>query len=464
MSLARTIATRAKGWLEGAWRGPFLGVGEFGGTYELGSIEDGYQRNLDIRGYGVRNVPAAFAAVMATAKAVSQCWPQHLREGKPKQFSQVTTSPAFRIFRTPNAYETWPVFALNLVASMLFDGNAYAVGLRDDRGAILSLHRVPSGSAMPYVAEDGSVHYTVGANQLMPGSMVDGYMVPARDVLHLRQYCPRHPLLGESAFVASALALGVNVALSRSQAVFFSRMSRPSGVLTTDQALGKDQIARLRENWNAQTALMMQGGVPILGNAVKFSPMTINSQDSQLIEAQRLSIEDIARVCNVPLPVIGDLSHATLTNVEALISFWLSTGLGSLLELIEREFDRLFQFDGVTDYTDLDVTALLRTELAQRVDALTKGIQGGLYTPDEARSKEGLPPVPFGDVPYVQQQMVPLGTKPQAPAPAPAPDNKPSNEDPPPPDAPPEPKPQADNARRLKLSSAYLRDALEATP
>jgi len=179
-----------------------------------------------------------------------------------------------------------------------------------------------------------------------------------------------------------------------------------------------------------------------------------------------LSIEDIARVCNVPLPVIGDLSHATLTNVEALISFWLSTGLGSLLELIEREFDRLFGFDGVTEYSDLDVTALLRTELAQRIDALTKGIQGGLYTPNEARAREGLHPVKDGDVPYVQQQMVALGTKPPAPPP-PAPPSvdpaKPGDPPEPKPSDPPEPKPKAlEHWQRVAIADAALARGLEA--
>lgn len=436
-ALAR-ITSRVKSWAEGAWRGPFYGMGDFGHMFELTPLEEGYQRNLDVTGSGVRLVPAAFAAVMANANAVAQCWPRHLRESSTQkgQFDRVTTSAAFRVFRQPNDYETWPVFVLNLIAAMQFDGTGYAVALRNDKQEVVGLHRMPRGSMQPIVSPvDGSIYYTFGANQMLPtytGSLAGvDYMIPARDVMALRQYCPRHPLLGESPAAAAAMALGINVALSRSQAVFFSRMSRPSGVLASDQPLNKEQIGRLRENWNAQAALMAQGGVPILGSGVKWNPMVINSEDAQLIEAQRLSVEDIARVYRVPLPVIGDLTHATLTNVESLISFWLSTGLGSLLELVEKAFDKLFQFDTVTEYTDFDVTALLRTDFAGRIEALTKGIQGGLYKPDEARQREGLAPVPGGDKVYVQQQMVPLGTTPAAAAPAPAPAAEPAQADPP---------------------------------
>lgn len=415
------------GGAEGSWRGPFTGVGEWGGAYCLEPPGDGWQRNLEVGSWGVRRVPAAYAAVIANASAVSQCWPRHLRETSRKAgFERVTTSPAFRIFREPNPYETWPVFMLNLVATMQFDGTAYAIVLRNDDGKVESLHRVPRGSCFPFVnPEDGSIFYSIGTLEMRPaykGPLVGAdYVVPARDVMALRQYCPRHPLLGESPAAAAALALGINVALSRSQAVFFSRMSRPSGVLSSDQPLTKEQITRARENWAAQSNLMAQGGVPVLGNGMKWVPMTITSEDAQLIQAQRMSVEDIARVYRVPLPVIGDLEHATLTNVESLISFWLSTGLGSLLELVERAFDHLFGFDTVTEYTDFDVAALLRTDFAGRIEGLCKGIQGGLFKPDEAREKEGLPPVPGGDKVYVQQQMVPLGTTPPPPAVPPAP-------------------------------------------
>jgi HK97 family phage portal protein len=423
-----SLLARVKGWLtEGSWRGPFFGQGELTGLmYELGSMEDGWQRNLRIPTGEARYVPMVFACVMANARAGATCWPRHMRETSPgsKSFESVATSPTFRVFRDANPYETWAVFLLNMLASLGFDGQAYALVVRDQRGAITQMHRMPRGSMAPMISpEDGSVYYTVGANPFLPQLTDTQYIVPARDVWHLRQHCPRHPLLGESPCTAAALAMGINVALSRSQAVFFARMSRPSGVLVSDQQLTKDQILRLRENWNSQSALLAQGGVPILGNGVKWQAMSIDSEDAQVNEALRFSGEDIARVYGVPLPVVGELTHATLTNVEQLVSLWLSTGLTSLLELVERDLNRLFAFDGVTEYVELDTRALLRTDFAGRIEALCKGIQGGLFKPNEARALESLPPVPAGDDVYAQAQMQPLGTPLPAAAPPPAPAN-----------------------------------------
>jgi HK97 family phage portal protein len=435
--LARVVtAIKSWGGAEGSWRGPFFGQGELtGAVFQLGDIEDGFQRNLQVPAGGARMIPMVYAAVMANAKAGATCWPRHMRAPSgSKKFDQVTTSPAFRVFQNANAYETWPVFLLNMLATMGFDGQAYALIVRDERGAVKAMHRMPRGTMSPLISpEDGSIYYGVGANPFLPQLTGVDYLVPARDVWHLRQHCPRHPLFGEPACNAAALAMGVNVALSRSQAVFFARMSRPSGVLVSDQQLNKEQMDRLRANWSAQSAQLAQGGVPVLGNGVKWVPMTITSEDAQLTEAQRLSGEDIARVYGVPLPVVGELSHATLTNVEQLVSLWLSTGLTNLLELVERDLNNIFGLDGFSDYIDLDPRALLRTDFAGRIDALCKGIQGALFMPNEARALEDLPPVPDGDKVYAQAQMQPLGTPlaaPPAPAPAPVPDAKPGGDPP----------------------------------
>lgn len=429
------LTTRIKSWFgggsEGSYRGPAIGFGELGGSYEI-PFGDGYQRGLDMSGPGARNVPAVYAAVTSFARAISQCYPHHKKITSDGKHEIQTTTPASRILRKPNAYQTWPQFIYSCVTHMLFDGESLALIVRDSRFAPVALHIMPRGSFMPYIdPETQEIFYSVGSNPMLP----DGTdaLIPARDCIHFRQYCPRHPLVGESPIKAAMLAVGINVSLSQTQATFFSRMNRPSGVLTTEQTLNLEQMKRLREAFDEQSKKWSSGGMPILANGLKFNQLSVNSVDAQLIEAQRMSIEDIARCYGVPLPVIGDLSHATLSNTEQLINLWLSLSLGSLLENIERSFDAAFNFSP-GEYTEFDVSALLRTDFLGRIDGLTKGIQGGLYTINEARARENLPPADSGDSPMVQQQMTPIDTlqelhaakltsqlNPQAPA-VPAPD------------------------------------------
>jgi HK97 family phage portal protein len=419
---------------EGSARGPFSGMGENGGFYAIEPLGDGWQRNLEVDAFGARRVPAVYACVMAIARAVSQCYPTHIRVSD-GAFEHVTTSAAYRVLRNPNHYQSGPEFLLNMMATALFDGEAFAVVTRNDRSEINSLHPLPRGACSPQVDPDTkTIFYSVGSSPLAPGGI--DYIAPQRDVLHLKFHTPRHPLIGESPIRAAALAIGINVALSQNQAAFFARMNRPSGLLATDQVLGKEQLEVLRASFEEHSKRWAAGGMPILSNGLKYQQLSISSQDAQLVEAQRMSLEDIARVFGVPPPLVGDLSHSTLNNSESMIQHFLSMGLGSYLEHIERAFDRLFGL-GNSEYIELDTASLLRTDFAGRVDGLTKAVQGGLMTPDEARAREGLPTKEGGDALFMQRQNTPvallrdlaaadlLGKSEPKPAPAPEPQSTP---------------------------------------
>ncbi|MGA1372515.1 MAG: phage portal protein [Pseudomonadales bacterium] len=414
---------------EGSHRGPFYGISEFGRSWAIEPIGDGWQRNLDISGHGARQVPAVYACVMAISRAVAQCYPKHVRQVD-KSFDEVTTSAAYRVLRNPNTYQTSPDFLLNLVATALFEGEAFAIATRNDRSEVSGLHILPRGACSPLIDDETrEIFYAVGSSPLAPGGT--DYIAPARDILHLRFHTPRHPLIGESPIKSAALAIGINVALSNTQAAFFHNMNRPSGIISTDQVLNRDQMASLRAAFEDQAAGMKAGRVPVLGGGLKFQPMSVTSQDAQLVEAQRMSLEDICRVFGVPPPLVGDLSHSTLNNAETLIQNFLSMSLGSYLEHIERAFDRLFGIDGGREWIELDTAALLRTDFAGRVDGLTKALTQGLMTPNEARAREGLSPVDGGNDIFMQRQNTPVSllaelaandiAKAKEPASAPAP-------------------------------------------
>lgn len=404
------LSDRVKSWLgfgsEGAWRGPFSGRGELGGWFQLGHLEDGFQRNLEVGGSSARHVPAVYACVMVIARSISQCYPRHIRNVDGR-FEDVYTSAASRVLMRPNGYQTSPDFFLNLIATTLFDGEAFCIATRNERFEVSEIHLLPRGSCSPFVdPESREIYYAVGESPLAPGGT--DFIAPARDVLHLRFHTPRHPLIGESPIKAAALAIGINVALSKSQAMFFSNMNRPSGIISTDAVLNKEQLNMLRAAFDEQSKGLAQGRIPVLGGGLKFQQLAISSQDAELVQAQRMSLEDICRVFGVPPPLVGDLSHATLNNAEVLVQHFLSMSLGAYLESVERAFDRLFGLNGSKEYIELDTAALLRTDFAGRIEGLTKGVQGGLFTPNEARSREGLGPLAGGNAAYLQRQMVPI--------------------------------------------------------
>jgi HK97 family phage portal protein len=404
---ANSIPSRVKSWLgfggaEGSQRGPFYGQGELGGWYELSKYEDGFQRNLSVgNSYGVAPV---YSCAMLNSRAVSQCEPKHLVPGSNGAMIPSTTSPASRVLRIPNSYETWTQLIYNTCAEMLFQGESLWLVTRDDRFAITAAHRIPRGTWSVYIEpESKEIFYSISSTEMINAP---DYLVPARDVCHFRQHTPRHPLAGESPIKAAALAIGINVALNSSQLAFFTNMNRPSGIIETPQKMNREQKEQAREAFSKQSKAWNQGLLPILSEGAVFKPMNISQTDSQLLEQLRYSTADICRVFGVPVALMSETS-GTQTGTEALISHWLSIGLGSLIESIERSLDRLFNLPA-GERIELDASPLLRVDFAGRIDGLVKAVQGGLLTPDEARAKEGFGSIDGGDQAFLQRQMTPM--------------------------------------------------------
>jgi len=130
----------------------------------------------------------------------------------------------------------------------------------------------------------------------------------------------------------------------------------------------------------------------------------------------KLSEQHIALAFRVPLQILG-LGQATYRSTEALIQSWLSSGLGFALNHIEEAFGVLFQLKGQPDeYVEFNTRALLRSNYKDRIEGLTRAVQGGILSPNEARNSEDLDSVKFGDEPRVQQQVVPLSAAAAIPA------------------------------------------------
>lgn len=407
-----SLTQRIKGLFanEGEPRGPWYGQGELGSWFYLGKGDDGYQRNLELPKYALDKVPAVAGAKNLYRNAFAQLRPEHVRYGSTGAVSKVTNSSAYSVLSRPNSYETGSDFNARFIDEVITHGECVALATRGDRGEVSSLNILPRPVWQIYIEpESKELFYFVSESaEIMTPDMAE-MAVPARDVLHFRWASHRNnPLIGVSPLVAAGASAGVHTALTASQLSFFSQMRRPSGVLSTDHKLNADQIASLRESWDKQSQGMNQGGVPILSAGLKWNAMSVTSADAEVINSLKLSNDEIFRAMGVPPPLLGALEHATLSNVEQMVSAWLSFSLGGLVERYERALDRLFGLDSHEDRIEMDVSILLRSDLSARMDAYSKMVNSGVATPNEIRRKEGLTSVEGGDSIFLQRQMTPV--------------------------------------------------------
>jgi HK97 family phage portal protein len=256
--------------------------------------------------------------------------------------------------------------------------------------------------------------------------------------------CLWHPLQGVPPLYAAALSGSLGVKIQRNASTFFSNMSRPSGMLTSPTQISDTTAIRLKKEWQDNFSEGNIGKLAVAGDGLKYEPMSMAAEQSQLAEILGLTIEDVARAFGVPLYKIGAGQMPTNNNVQALNQQYYSDCLQTLIEAMELCLDEGVGVLPGYGY-EFDLDGLLRMDSLTQVDVLTKSTKGGLMKPNEARLKLNLPKVDGGDAVYMQVQdtslaalarrdkkdpaQTPNGMTPgdQAPPPAPAPPAAPAS-------------------------------------
>jgi HK97 family phage portal protein len=383
------------------------------------------------------------ACVAAYAQTAAMCPATHWRSTDDGGRERVTTSALSRVLKKPNSYQSASDFFLNLTGYLYDDGNAYAVALRNQRFEVSELHLMDSRISAPRVAVTGDLFYNLAGNpiieKIIPRELLSA--VPARDVLHIKLDArgAGNPLVGEPPLTAAMLDVAASNQMVSQALDYTKNQARPAGVIESDSVLNDDQILTARAKWDEQTIGRGAGGTPILNAGLHWKPTTTSSRDAQLAEMLQITDGRIATVYRVPLQLLSlfGVQGTPQGSVENLMRFWVASGLGFALNHIEDAVGRFFGLDGWPDeYLELDTAALERSNMLDRVEALARGVQGGIYSPNEARALEDLPAAEDGDEPRVQQQVIPLSFafSPNPPAP-PAPPSPPPAEP-----APPQPK------------------------
>lgn len=439
--MASTALTRARGFLSRVFRPSGEKQGGFwlpvtGGWLPGDAPWNYWQQGMDPFPFEGSSIVAA--CVAAYAQTVAMCPGTHWLTQPDNGRQRVTTSALSRILKRPNSYQSTSDFFLNLTDDLYTNGNAYALALRNNRFEVGELHLMKPQMSRPRVSPTGEIFYTLGGNLVIDG-MIPAEMlaiVPARDVLHIKlDVNPAYPIVGIPPLTAALLDVAASNQMVKQALAYAQNQGRPSGVIYTDYEMSREQIDTARARWNEQTTGANAGGTPILTWGLKWQQVSANSRDAQLAELLQISDQRIATAYRVPLALLSLMNgQMPQGSTEGLIQFWLASGLGFALNHIEDAIGRFFGLSGYPDeYLELDTRALERSNLKDRIDALARGVQGGIYAPNEARAMEDLPKAEAGDEPRVQQQVVPLSfaTEPPTPPAPPAPpaDSTPQNQD-----------------------------------
>lgn len=290
----------------------------------------------------------------------------------------------------PNPETTRLEFYEQVIASLLLEGNAFVLKVMDDMGEVLELYvlnprdvlveRPIPGEPVRYRVRDAVGNFS--------------FILSSNEIVHIPLFRLPGQLLGLGPIGAARITLGSAMAAEVYAASYFGNAANPGGVIEVPGEMTQEQVDDLARDWNINhTGPYRAGKLGVLTGGAKFSPLTLNAADAQLLEVRRFGVEEIARLFRVPVsllghPVAGSMSFAS---VEAQNLSFVQHSLRPLLERIEQAFSPLLpESDG---FIKFNLDALLRGTTLERYDAYTKGLREGFLSLNDVRAVEDLAPL-----------------------------------------------------------------------
>lgn len=382
-------------------------VGHRGGWFPI--VEEpftgAWQRNIALRGDSLLAYHAVYACIDRITSDIAKCRIR-LVEQDANMIWVETTSAAFSpVLRKPNGYQTRIQFFESWVASKLCHGNTYVLKERDNRNIVTDLYVLDPSAVYPYVAPNGDVYYRLSSDNL--SELTEENTVPATEIIHDMTSIRYHPLCGIPPLMAAAMPATQGLRIQASATWFFENRAQPSGTITAPGLIKQEQAERIKEFWSTQFQGSKTGKVAVLGDGMKFEPITFTAVDSQLIEQLGLTAKMVCSAFGVPAHMVGAADPPSYNNIESLNQQYYSQTLQKYFEAIELLLDEGLGLTEVPDHTygtEFDLDDLLRMDTATLVESEGKAVGAGIKAPNESRKRLNLGPTAGGNTPYLQQQ------------------------------------------------------------
>lgn len=343
-----------------------------------------------LAGCGVSNekamrITAFYAGIRLISENVAAL-PKSIRRFTEDGPVRADNLPAYRLISIrpnsyTNAYDFW-----NAITTWLEGwGNAYALIKWDNFGRPVALHQIHP-SCVTITIVNGRKWYKVVMDdpdmQWLNGVYSDDRM------LHF-MLVTLDGIMGVNPVVYNALSLGKNLATEEFGAEFYEKGGNIRAVMEVDSALGDESYANFMKHFKQSS---QNYDTPLLEYGIKYKQLSVNPVAAQLIQSETFSLQDVCRILNIPPHMIGELSHATFSNIEHQTIQFVQYTLRPIVKRFEMEMEAKLFLSGEVGKYDVKfvLDGLLRGDTAARSTYYHNAILDGYMSRNEVRELEGL--------------------------------------------------------------------------
>ena len=321
---------------------------------------------------------------------------------------KATDHPLYRLLHDePNSEMTSFVFREVMLAHLLLYGNSYSQIIRSGKNQVIGLYPLLPDHMDVDRDSKGNLTYTYTTSD---GKTVS---IKPRDVLHIPGL-GFDGVMGYSPIALEKNAIGLGIASEEYGSKFFSNGARPSGILIHPNTVKNPKA--LRESWNsAYGGSSNSNRVAILEEGMKFEPIAIPNNEAQFLETRKFQVDEICRIFRVPPHLVGNLEHATFSNIEhQSIDFAVHT-IRPWLVRIEQAMNRALLSDQEKGrfFVQFNIDGLMRGDYKSRMEGYAIGRQNGWLSANDIRALENQNPIPAdqgGDAYLVNGNMISIST------------------------------------------------------
>lgn len=346
-------------------------------------------------GDGAMRVTTVYACVRVLAESIGML-PLKMYRVTGGRVSPETKHPLYRVLAVkPNSFQTPIEFWEYAVKSLCLNGNFYALIVRNALGQTTELLPMAPDAVSVTMKDDYSLEYLVTTLNRRT------YALEQPRVFHVRLLSQGDCLKGMSPIAYARGLLETDSATQSHARNLFTNGVVASGVIELPDLLDEESFENFKQSLTESYVGFQNSNKPlILEGGAKWSNISMSNSDSQFLETRKFNREEIAKIFRVPPHLIGDLEHATFSNIEHQSMEFVQYTLLPYLRKIEQRVtaDLLPPEEQAKYYVKFNADALLRGDILTRYNSYSVAINTGFMSVNEAREKEDLSPVKGGEI------------------------------------------------------------------
>lgn len=316
-----------------------------------------------------------------------------------------TTEKAIPNHEILNAFSSINISKFTLIKQLISDayryGNGFAYIKRSSNGKPVSIIYRPHGSV-------GIIYNPLTMKLYYMDSAISSKKIEPVNMIHIR----KDSIDGINGISISKIGAKLfNLAKSTDSTAkdFFDSGCNVSGIITSVKPLNPKAKEEILQDWRSAFNKTKANNVGVLGYDLKYTPVSNNANDSQLLQSREFNVLEIARYLQInPLllgvqkggSAYGSLESAQLDLIIHTLLPWIC--------LLEEEFNSKLILPSEKDkiYIDFDENAIAFASKSDTANYYTSLVKNGIISINEARvglgfgEKEGLDDnfIPYTDI------------------------------------------------------------------